>query len=52
MDLSYSMENDKKKLEELGHTLGTEMQKISKDFYLGFGSFIDKTVSVVFRARF
>jgi Integrin beta chain VWA domain len=46
MDLSSTMKSDKHRLSELGYTLGTEMQKISKDFHLGFGSFVDKTVII------
>ncbi|PIO74296.1 integrin beta cytoplasmic domain protein [Teladorsagia circumcincta] len=48
MDLSYSMKDDKQKLSELGDLLGTDhhcavrMRNITKNFRLGFGSFIDK----------
>ncbi|VDD87789.1 unnamed protein product [Enterobius vermicularis] len=44
MDLSYSMEDDKEKLAELGGALGERMRKITKNFRLGFGSFIDKSL--------
>lgn len=44
MDLSKSMEDDKDKLSELGMTLSEEMQKITSNFRLGFGSFVDKVV--------
>lgn len=44
MDLSKSMEDDKDKLGLLGNRLAEEMQKITRNFRLGFGSFVDKTV--------
>lgn len=44
MDLSYSMNDDKDNLAKLGIVLGEEMQKITKNFRLGFGSFVDKPV--------
>lgn len=44
MDLSKSMEDDKDKLGLLGNKLAQEMQKITRNFRLGFGSFVDKTV--------
>ncbi|EFO18475.1 integrin beta pat-3 [Loa loa] len=42
MDLSYSMKDDKQKLSELGDLLAERMKAITKNFRLGFGSFIDK----------
>ncbi|XP_076824763.1 integrin beta-3-like [Clavelina lepadiformis] len=45
LDLSKSMEDDLEKLRKLGQQLGQKMQEITRDFRLGFGSFIDKTVS-------
>ncbi|VDO38044.1 unnamed protein product, partial [Haemonchus placei] len=42
MDLSYSMKDDKQKLSELGDLLAVRMRNITKNFRLGFGSFIDK----------
>ncbi|XP_013782118.1 integrin beta-PS-like [Limulus polyphemus] len=42
MDLSKSMEDDKDKLASLGGLLAEEMGKITKNFRLGFGSFVDK----------
>uniref|UniRef100_A0A914XQU9 Integrin beta n=1 Tax=Plectus sambesii TaxID=2011161 RepID=A0A914XQU9_9BILA len=42
MDLSYSMNDDKEKLSELGDSLAARMRNITKNFRLGFGSFIDK----------
>lgn len=44
MDLSNSMSDDKEKLAKLGKELGDEMNKITRDFRLGFGSFVDKVV--------
>lgn len=44
MDLSNSMKDDKDKLAELGNLLGEEMEKITQNFRLGFGSFVDKVV--------
>lgn len=44
MDLSKSMEDDKDKLSILGNLLAETMQNITKDFKLGFGSFVDKVV--------
>lgn len=42
MDLSKSMTDDKAKLVELGNQLATNMQRITNNFRLGFGSFVDK----------
>ncbi|CAF3376669.1 unnamed protein product [Rotaria socialis] len=44
MDLSHSMLDDKEKLSHLGSILATKMQSITKNFRLGFGSFVDKNV--------
>ncbi|KAK2713412.1 hypothetical protein QYM36_009320 [Artemia franciscana] len=44
LDLSYSMKDDKDKLSTLGGAIAEEMRNITKDFRLGFGSFVDKTV--------
>lgn len=44
MDLSASMKDDKEKLADLGTKLSDEMRLITKDFRIGFGSFVDKTV--------
>ena len=38
------MENDLESLRTLGEELGKRMQNITRDFRLGFGSFVDKTV--------
>lgn len=42
MDLSASMEDDKDSLSKLGSKLAVEMQDLTRDFRLGFGSFVDK----------
>lgn len=42
MDLSKSMEDDKVILSKLGDSLAEAMKNITKDFRLGFGSFVDK----------
>ncbi|CAD6200041.1 unnamed protein product [Caenorhabditis auriculariae] len=42
MDLSYSMKDDKQKLSELGDLIAERMRTVTKNFRLGFGSFIDK----------
>ncbi|XP_036320203.1 integrin beta-PS-like [Rhagoletis pomonella] len=42
MDLSYSMGDDKDKLSALGDSLAEAMVNITRNFRLGFGSFIDK----------
>ncbi|XP_050418203.1 integrin beta-1 isoform X1 [Patella vulgata] len=44
MDLSNSMEDDKAKLAELGNLIAESMSQITKNFRLGFGSFVDKVV--------
>lgn len=44
MDLSRSMADDKESLSQLGAQLAFEMQKITQNFRLGFGSFVDKVV--------
>ncbi|XP_041366244.1 integrin beta-PS-like [Gigantopelta aegis] len=44
MDLSNSMEDDKDKLAELGNLIAASMSAITKNFRLGFGSFVDKVV--------
>ncbi|BFZ01710.1 hypothetical protein BsWGS_04749 [Bradybaena similaris] len=45
MDLSNSMEDDKDNLAELGNLIADRMSAITKNFRLGFGSFVDKVVS-------
>ncbi|CAG0919657.1 unnamed protein product [Notodromas monacha] len=44
MDLSKSMEDDKATLSKLGVKLAEEMRKLTSNFRLGFGSFVDKVV--------
>ncbi|XP_072179021.1 integrin beta-1-like [Diadema setosum] len=44
MDLSHSMSDDLGKLKELGSTLAEALGGITRDYRLGFGSFVDKTV--------
>ena len=44
MDLSKSMEDDKEKLSALGDLLAESMQRLTSNFKLGFGSFVDKVV--------
>nr|XP_039253013.1 integrin beta-1-B-like [Styela clava] len=44
LDLSNSMKDDLDSLRELGKELGDRMSSITRDFRLGFGSFVDKTV--------
>lgn len=44
MDLSNSMRDDKDILAKLGKKLAESLARITKDFRLGFGSFVDKRV--------
>lgn len=44
MDLSRSMYDDKEKLSMLGDQLASTMKRITSNFRLGFGSFVDKVV--------
>ncbi|XP_075899198.1 integrin beta-1-like isoform X2 [Nelusetta ayraudi] len=44
MDLSYSMEDDLVNVKKLGTSLMEKMSKITSDFRIGFGSFVEKTV--------
>ncbi|XP_061186067.1 integrin beta-1-A-like isoform X2 [Saccostrea echinata] len=44
MDLSNSMADDKEKLASLGIKIAEDMSQITKNFKLGFGSFVDKVV--------
>jgi hypothetical protein len=45
MDLSTSMKPSKEKLVNLAASLAEAMRKITTDFRMGFGSFIDKPIS-------
>ena len=42
MDVSNSMEDDKKNLVRLGQTLAQTMRNMTPNFQLGYGSFVDK----------
>ncbi|XP_072296639.1 integrin beta-1-like [Eucyclogobius newberryi] len=44
MDLSFSMKDDLENVKNLGTDLMKEMQAITSDFRIGFGSFVEKTV--------
>ncbi|XP_055370761.1 integrin beta-PS-like [Condylostylus longicornis] len=44
MDLSRSMLNHKEKLSSLGNTLANAMKNITRNFQIGFGSFVDKVL--------
>uniref|UniRef100_A0A8B9LFX9 Integrin beta n=1 Tax=Astyanax mexicanus TaxID=7994 RepID=A0A8B9LFX9_ASTMX len=44
MDLSFSMKDDLENVKNLGTDLMREMQTITSDFRIGFGSFVEKTV--------
>jgi len=44
MDLSKSMEDDRDNLVKLGNDISNQMQKITTNFRLGFGSFVEKVV--------
>ncbi|KAK3724971.1 hypothetical protein QZH41_005870, partial [Actinostola sp. cb2023] len=45
MDMSWSMANDLSNLKKLAGKIAAIMQNITKNYQLGFGSFVDKTVS-------
>ncbi|KAM4626121.1 integrin beta-5 [Discoglossus pictus] len=45
MDLSLSMKDDLDNIRNLGTKLAAEMKKLTSNFRLGFGSFVDKNVS-------
>lgn len=51
MDMSWSMRDDLDKLKTLGKVIATSMRNITKNFRLGFGSFVDKTVSPYIRTE-
>ncbi|KAK9969063.1 hypothetical protein ABG768_027273 [Culter alburnus] len=44
MDLSYSMKDDLENVKKLGNSLLAELQKITGNARIGFGSFVDKTL--------
>lgn len=45
MDLSLSMKDDLDTIRNLGTKLAEEMRKLTSNFRLGFGSFVDKDIS-------
>ncbi|KAI4544159.1 hypothetical protein MG293_004425 [Ovis ammon polii] len=45
MDLSASMDDDLNTIKELGSLLSKEMSKLTSNFRLGFGSFVEKPIS-------
>lgn len=45
VDVSASMHNNIEKLNSVGNDLSRKMSYFSRDFRLGFGSYVDKTVS-------
>lgn len=45
MDLSLSMKDDLDTIRNLGTKLAEEMGKLTSNFRLGFGSFVDKNIS-------
>lgn len=45
VDVSASMHNNIEKLNSVGNDLSRKMSHFSHDFRLGFGSYVDKTVS-------
>ncbi|EDO45831.1 predicted protein, partial [Nematostella vectensis] len=51
MDMSWSMENDLDNLKKLAGKIAESMKNITKNFKLGFGSFVDKTVSPYVRTE-
>ncbi|CAB4066717.1 ITGB1 [Lepeophtheirus salmonis] len=44
MDLSNSMSDDREMLAKLADKIASAIQSITKDFHIGFGSFVDKEV--------
>ncbi len=44
MDLSYTMKKHKEKLAEVGQKIAAAIKKTTKNFRIGFGSFVDKPV--------
>ncbi|XP_061464650.1 integrin beta-6 isoform X2 [Rhineura floridana] len=51
MDLSASMIDDLNTIKELGSTLSKEMSKLTSNFQLGFGSFVEKPVSPFIKTK-
>lgn len=51
MDMSNSMEDDLMNLRTLGSKIANEMNKITTNFQLAFGTFVDKTVTPFIQER-
>nr|XP_014350932.1 PREDICTED: integrin beta-3 [Latimeria chalumnae] len=45
MDLSYSMQDDLRNIQNLGTNLAKEMRKLTSNIRIGFGAFVDKPMS-------
>ena len=45
MDLSYSMKDDLRNIQNLGTKLASQMRKLTSNLRIGFGAFVDKPVS-------
>lgn len=45
MDLSNSMKDDLKNIQNLGTKLASEMRKLTSNLRIGFGAFVDKPIS-------
>lgn len=45
MDLSFSMKDDLERLRTLGNELAATMGRTTSNLRMGFGAFVDKTVS-------
>ncbi|OBS65129.1 hypothetical protein A6R68_06330 [Neotoma lepida] len=45
MDLSFSMKDDLSNIQTLGTKLASQMRRITSNFRIGFGAFVDKPVS-------
>lgn len=45
MDLSNSMKDDLRNIQNLGTTLANEMRKLTSNLRIGFGAFVDKPIS-------
>lgn len=45
MDLSNSMKDDLRNIQNLGTNLAMEMRKVTSNLRIGFGAFVDKPLS-------
>uniref|UniRef100_A0A673VTG8 Integrin beta n=1 Tax=Suricata suricatta TaxID=37032 RepID=A0A673VTG8_SURSU len=45
MDLSYSMKDDLRMIQDLGTNLASQMRKLTSNLRIGFGAFVDKPMS-------